>query len=219
MLGPCKTGIALLAAATAALAHLQPGSLSSPTAGQSYAAGSQVKITWIQAEYHHGKYALAFSRNGGSTWEPIALWTGPSGDDVTVNYAWTVPDAPGDSYRIRVCQIENCDEPDYVVTSGAFTVTPAASLRPVAPEPPPVLRFDVAEGLLEVSFFLERPGRVTLEAFDPRGALVAVLLDGAHAAGSHSISIRSVALLRNAGLQFRFRQGGRDREHTAQPPR
>ena len=219
MPGPSKTVFELLAAAAAALAHLQPGSLSSPAAGQSYAASSQVKITWTQAEYHYGKYALAFSRNDGSTWEPIAVWTGPSGDDVTVNYTWTVPDEPGGSYRVRVCQIENCAESEYVLTSGAFTVTPSASVRPVASGHAPVLRFSAAEGRLEASYFLERPGRVTLEAFDSRGALVATLLDGAHAAGRHDIPIRSAALLRNAGLKFRLRLGGRDREYAGRPPR
>jgi len=207
MPGTERTGIVVLLAAAAALGHLQPGSLSSPAAGRSYPAGSQVKITWVQAEYHYGKYALAFSRNGGSTWEPIATWTGPSGDEVTVNYAWTVPDAPGPAARVRVCQIENCGEADYVVQSGLFTIAPAAPIRPVAARHPPILRFSAPEGRLEASFDLERPGRVTLEAFDSRGCLVAALIEGAHSAGRHAYALSSPKLLRNVSLKFRLRVG------------
>jgi hypothetical protein len=72
-------------AAGPALAHLEPGSMTSPQAGASYPAGSKVNITWVQAEYHRGNYALAFSKNGGSTWESIASWTGPSGDGVAIS--------------------------------------------------------------------------------------------------------------------------------------
>ena len=76
------SGTARVARSTGA--SLEPGSLSSPKAGLTYAAGSLVNITWGQAEYHAGRYTLWYSRDGGTTWQSIASWQGPGGDGVTV---------------------------------------------------------------------------------------------------------------------------------------
>lgn len=211
MSGMAKTTLWLsLAAAAPAPAHLQPGSLSSPAAGQGYAAGSQVTITWIQAEYHYGKYALAYSRDG-AAWEPIAVWTGPSGDDITVSYAWTVPDAPGDSVRVRVCQIQNCADPDYVIVSGRFAIVPAAPVRPVADPArhPATLRVSAPEGRIRLAFDLERGGEASLDAFDARGAFLARLIDGPLPAGRHAVAAEADVLRRHAVPSFRLRLGGR----------
>ena len=195
------------AAGSAALAHLEPGSMTSPRTGETYPAGTQVNITWGQAEYHRGNYILAFSRNGGATWENIASWTGPGGDGITVNYAWTVPDAPGAAARVRVCQIGACDEPEYVLVSGSFAIAPAAALAPAAPSAEAGIRLG-ADRNLEVSFGLAAPGRVTLKAYAADGAVAAVLLDGAHAAGSHAYSLSPARLRSGEALLLRLEAGG-----------
>lgn len=201
---------ALFAAATAgaALAHLEPGSLSSPKAGLTYAAGSLVNITWGQAEYHAGRYTLWYSRDGGTTWQSIASWQGPGGDGVTVTYAWTVPASPGPATRVRVCQIGACDEADYVLISGNFAIGPAASAAPSARSAGPSLRLGAGRNL-EVSFDLAAPGRVVLKAHAADGSLAAVLLDGGHAAGSHAFSLSPDRLRPGEALFLRLEAGGR----------
>jgi hypothetical protein len=196
------------AAVTAALAHLEPGSLASPRAGGSYAAGSRVDIRWGQAEYHFGNYTLWHSRNAGTSWDPIATWAGPRGDNVTVAYAWTVPDAPGGAHRVRVCQIGSCDEDAYVLISGDFAVIPAASLAPAAGSPGPALRMD-ANRNLDVSFELPAAGPVALKAYAADGSLAAVLLEGAHAAGAHAYRLSSDRLRTGEALVLRLEASGR----------
>lgn len=193
--------------AGAARAHLEPGSMTSPQAGASYPSGSRVNITWVQAEYHRGNYTLAFSRNGGTTWESIASWAGPSGDGVAVNYSWTVPDAPGAATKVRVCQISNCNDADYVLVSGNFTISPAAGLAPTVTSARPALRFGDSRNL-EVSFGIPAPARVTLKAYASDGALAAVLLDGEHAAGTHAYTLASGRLRSGEALILRLESGG-----------
>lgn len=200
--------IVLLAAASAALSHLEPGSLSSPKAGGSYAAGAKVNITWGQAQYHRGNYALAYSKNGGTSWESIASWAGPTGDEVTVNYSWTVPDAPGSATKVRVCQIGNCNESEYVLVSGNFTITPATGLAPAAQTAEPAMRLAESRNL-EVSFALSAPGRVVLRAHALDGSLAAILLDGAHAAGPHAYSLASDRLRAGEALVLTLASEGR----------
>lgn len=203
-----RTLLAIAAmAASAAQAHLEPGSMTSPQAGASHPAGSTVNITWGQLEYHRGNYTLAFSRNGGTAWESIASWTGPSGDEVRVTYAWTVPNAPGSTTRVRVCQIGNCTDPDYVLVSGNFTISPPAALAPIAPSAGSALRLAESRNL-EVSFALSAASRVTLKAYAADGALAAVLLDGTHAAGSHAYTLASGRLRSGEALVLLLEAGG-----------
>lgn len=209
---------ALAALIGAASAHLEPGSLSSPAAGQAYAAGAQVKITWVQAEWHYGKYALDFSRNGGETWESIAVWTGPSGDGATVNYTWTVPDAPGTRTRVRVCQIQECGEAEYRLVSGDFAITSGSAVRPERGGTAPSLRLSSTRNL-EVSFSLERPGTVRLEAFDAAGSRLATLLEGSQAAGSHAFALESEALRGQGPVLLRLLLDGKAHAELAVPAR
>lgn len=208
MLTGTKQIFIVAASAAAAMAHLEPGSLSSPKAGQSYAAGSKVNITWVQAEYHRGNYTLAWSKNGGTSWESIATWAGPTGDGVTVNYGWTVPGAPGATTKVRLCQLGQCGDADYELVSGNFTITPAASVSPEAGAAGPRLRLD-GDRNLEVSFDLASAGRVALKAYAADGTLAAVLLDGEHAAGPHAYSLASQRLRAGEALVLRLESGGR----------
>ena len=62
---------------------------------------------------------------------------------------------------------------------------------------------------VEVSFGLSRPEDVQLQAFDTQGRLVATLLQGTYASGSHSLSVFSNRLVQGAGsLVFKLEVGG-----------
>jgi hypothetical protein len=203
---PLRFARVLLAAALGAVsarAHLEPGSLSSPKAGQAYAAGSEVRITWVQAEYHSGKYGLHLSRNSGETWDLIEAWEGPSGNGVTVNYAWTVPDAVGTKARVRVCQIGECGDPDYMLMTGDFAIVPAAPVRPAAGSATAApLAF--RNGRLEASFTLERSAPVELAAYGLSGARLETVLMGTFAPGGHRIALPIRALQPGSILALRM---------------
>lgn len=209
--------LAGLLGAAAPRAHLEPGSLSSPAAGQAYSVGAQVKITWVQAEWHFGRYALDFSRDGGTAWESIAVWTGPSGDGVTVHYAWTVPDAPGAATRVRVCQIQECGEAEYRLVSGDFTISPASAVKRGDGGGAASMRIAQVTRNLEVSFALERPGPARLEAYDAAGRRLAILLDGRFAAGGHDLALESPALRGEGPFLLRLLLDGRPRAELAVP--
>lgn len=188
-----ETRIAAFAAAVAIAAastpaHLEPGSLSSPAAGASYASGSPLRLTWVQAEYHFGNYALSWSRNTGETWEPIASWRGPSGNGVTVNYAWTVPDAPGAQARVRICQIGECGDPDYRLISGDFDIGPATGVRRFA-EDIAVARLTAQGPTVEAAIGLDRAENVVLEIREASGRLRTTLWSGRFEAGSHRLVV------------------------------
>jgi hypothetical protein len=69
-----------------------------------------------------------------------------------------------------------------VIDAGAGVVADASGLRGVAPNPSP------AGEVTRLGFALKRPGRVRLELYDVRGALVRRLLDESRPAGSSSIA-------------------------------
>lgn len=187
-------GTFILAAFATAFAHLEPGSLSSPKAGASFAAGAKVNITWIQAEYHRGNYSLGFSKNGGTTWESIATWTGPSGNNATINYSWTVPNIASTATKVRVCQLGNCNEADYLLVSENFTITAGTGVQAPKVEKAASMRFHPDSRHLDVTFSLDRGENISLQVFDFRGKLLATLLDGTHAAGTHQYSLGSESL-------------------------
>ena len=78
--------------------------------------------------------------------------------------------------RVRVCQLGECNDPDYRLVTGVFTITPASAVRPREAAGSARLSVHPAEGNLNVSFSLEREEEAVLEALDIRGTRVAVLL-------------------------------------------
>ena len=213
-----KNGLSILisiifTAFSAGSAHLEPGSLSSPKAGMKYAVGAKVNFTWIQAQYHRGSYSFAYSKNGGTSWENIATWEGPGGDNATINYSWTVPNAPSTQTKVRICQLSKCTDPDYVLTSGNFTIEAGGTfLQDRSRIAPTSLRFLSDTRNLEVTFSLDRTETVSLQVFDTRGRLLATLLDGEHAAGAHEYSLSSKSLKGaecHGALHFKLTTGNR----------
>jgi hypothetical protein len=210
-----RWGLGLLAWAGlmgTAAAHLGQGSLSL-VGGEKFTVGQLVNVSFLQKERHSGKYNLNFSKDAGKTWTAVAAnWTSPSGDGVTVTYKWTVPNAVTTQGRFQVCQLAGaCTDPDYGLVSGNFTV--AAPGTSVAPGEhgayfAPAMRFSAESGSLEVTFGIEEGARVSLQAFDAQGKLLAVLLDEPREAGYHHLSLFSNRLQGIKGhVVFQLRAG------------
>jgi hypothetical protein len=84
----------------------------------------------------------------------------------------------------------------------------------------PSLRFDAAVGSLEVTFGIEEGARVSLHAFDTRGKLLAILLDGSQGAGFHHLSLFSNRLQGYQGhVIFQLRAGQALLAETRSRPR
>jgi hypothetical protein len=72
----------------------------------------------------------------------------------------------------------------------------------------PSMRFDAAAGNLEVTFGIEEGARISLQAFDTRGKLLATLLDGDQGSGFHHLSLFSNRLQGYQGhVIFQLRSG------------
>lgn len=72
----------------------------------------------------------------------------------------------------------------------------------------PAMRFDAAAGSLEVTFGIEEAARLSLQAYDSQGKLLAVLLDGNQPPGFHHLSLFSNRLQGYQGhVVFQLRSG------------
>jgi hypothetical protein len=167
-------------------AHLLPGSLTSPAAGEAYEAGSTVTVSWTQSQAHAGTYLFELSQDGGATWTGTGSMRAPSGDGKAVSYAWAVPDRPSDKARFKVCQPGGpCSDPDYYLESGDFAIRAASPVRSGRAASAPVPRIRPGIGHMEVTLVLDRPGPITLHAVDASGASVLLLSETLPRAGGH----------------------------------
>ena len=198
---------AVCISATASSAHLKQGSLS-PKGGETVVVGQKVVISWVQTLGHDGKYDLYLSKNGGSSYSEFGTrWQGPTTDGDTVKYPWTVPNSPGATTQLRICQLAagECTDADHILKSANFTIAPAGSgVVPFADAAAPTLEFDPASRTVMAAFALAAPGRVTLLALDAQGRVLANLYDGEMEAGSHAFSLFATRL-RSVSGQVIFR--------------
>lgn len=212
----------ILGAAGLASAHLE--AVSSPTAGQSFAPGSTVNLRWGVDIAHSGQ-DIAFSTDG-QTWTTVATNINRSQE----SYNWTVPDSLNSTtVRLRVCQrdgssVQGCTNsnnsnslvstvqgqggrvyvaisPVFTVSAGTFALSSADGLMGAR------IRFDASVRSLEVAFPMEKAGRVTLQAFDTQGKLLATLLEENRSQGGHRVSIHSSALDASKPMVFRLQAG------------
>lgn len=207
--------IGVLAMGTAQ-AHLVAGSLS-VKGGESYKAGDMVMVSWTQSAGHNdGKYTIRYSKNGGTDWSVVEeVFQGPKGDNVAVTYHWTVPAGATAQGKIHVNFTRGgLTDANYNLISGNFTVTGSSAIHstPADAANPYSLRFNAATRSLQASFFMAQEGQAQIQAFDANGKLVATLLEGHRAAGSHDLSIFSNRLDASFPLVFQLRMG--DRVHS-----
>lgn len=199
-----------------AQAHLMAGSLSIK-ANNSYSAGEKVNVSWTQSAGHNdGKYTIRFSKNGGTDWSVLEeVFQGPKGDNVTVTYPWTVPAEVTTEGKLHINFTRGgLTDANYNLISPVFAVTGTSALRPAPADAanPYSLRFNPATRSLQASFFMAREGQALIQAFDANGKLVATLLEGRRAAGSHDLSIFSNRLDASSPLVFQLRVG--DQVHS-----
>ena len=210
-----RLSTALALCALGAQAQLKEGSLSIK-GGETFTVGQKVNVTLTQLKpgtgTRAGKYDFYISVNGGSTWkEMIGNWQGPTTDNATVTWEWNVTQAPTTTGVFRACLLSGgeCTDAAYTLKSGNFTISNSTALAPRAEESAGKLEFESATGGMAIAFALAEPARVTLQAFDAQGRLLAVLLNADQAAGEHSLSLFSNRLQAMHGsVVFKLAWGG-----------
>ncbi len=203
-------------------AHLSGGTLL-PKGGETLTIGQTATISWTAEENHNKGIDIAFSKDGGNTWTDIK--TGFNDNAKSNTFRWTVAGQATTTGKIRICQSGPCtdqnvskpdgDSPWYLV-SGMVTVKAATSIAIPADAAHPInMDFDPRTRNVDVSFGLTEARDVSLQAFDTQGRLVATLIQGSYAAGSHNLSVFSNRLATGAGsLVFKLKVGDQVRTHT-----
>jgi hypothetical protein len=221
-------GLALLALTNFAGAHLGATSLS-PKATDMLTVGQAVNISWTVTTAHPGGTDIAFSKDGGTTWTTIKQGFEDKMGSNTFN--WTGPDAMTNTGKIRICQRgsstgRTCTDADnisapggsapYVLVSGAFMVMASTGIiDPNSESNSLALNFRSDSRNVEVSFINSQSQPFLLQAFDTQGRLVANLIDGNYAAGSHQLSVFSNRLEMNAkALVFKLKVGNQVKTQT-----
>jgi hypothetical protein len=96
--------------------------------------------------------------------------------------------------------------------SASHAAAPASSSTPSAPDQgayfAPFMRFDAAAGNLDVTFGIDQGARITLQAYNTQGKLLAILMDRNQGAGFHHLSLFSNLLQGYKGhVVFQLRAG------------
>ncbi|MDQ3001633.1 MAG: hypothetical protein M3Y08_10275 [Fibrobacterota bacterium] len=223
-----KTGLAVVMAAGVASAHLTTVGLK-PTAGESVKIGDTYSITWT-VQNMHGGTDIALSMDGGNTWADIKK--DHKGNLGLNTFDWTVAGNATTTAKIRICQhnsmpINACAANDtnaldfvrngnYVLVSKAFTLIAGTSSL-LAPAQASGFSLDYNPGTrnVDVSFGLAESKPVLLQAFDPQGRLLATLVSGEYAAGSHRLSLFSNRLYAPGNsLVFKLKIGNQIQSHN-----
>lgn len=228
-----KTGLVVLTAAGLASAHLTNNSLSIK-GGETLTPNEPVTIKWNVGVLHSGS-DIDLSVNGGTSWTTIKKnFQETSGSN---SFNWTVAGAATQTARIRICQhgsptTAGCRDSDvtnspsstingnYILVSPAFTIASTSGLgRAAASQGAFALDFTPATRNVDVAFALAEGGPVLLQAFDTRGRLMATLVEGDFAAGSHKLSLFSNRLETSGALLFKLKAGAKVQSHSWTPAR
>jgi hypothetical protein len=127
--------------------------------------------------------------------------------------------------KIRICQYGPCSDAQntnnpggskpWRLVSGTFTIQAATGIAQSAASADMSIDIRPSTRNVEVSFEMAETGPVALQAFDSQGRLVATLIQGNYAAGTHSLSVFSNRLDANAGtLVFKLQAGDKVKTHT-----
>ncbi len=100
--------------------------VTSPNGGESWFANSARTITWTYANFTDN-VKIDLSVNGGSTWSTVAASLPNTG-----SYAWTVPNSPSTTCRIRISDAGDGNPTD--MSNANFTIAPEpVELRVTSP--------------------------------------------------------------------------------------
>jgi hypothetical protein len=101
---------------------VEPLAVVSPNGGESWDAGSSHAVTWT-VDATLGPMKIEYSTNNGATWTTVVASTPNTG-----TYAWTLPNMPSASCRIRISEAADGDPADS--SDGLFTI---AGIRVTSP--------------------------------------------------------------------------------------
>jgi hypothetical protein len=211
-----RMGFAVLVAAGMAGAHLVDGSLSIK-GGETFTPGQSVSLKWNISVLHGDKIDLHYSKDGGTTWTSMSTThKAVSGDNT---FKWTVPNEPTTKAKVRVCQgagspcadvkVSSPSTPAYALVSPVFTISAGTGvLRTAANASGFSIDFRPEAHNVDASFGVSETQQVVLQAFDTQGRMLATLVDGSFAAGSHKLSLFSERLDASSGsLVFKLKIG------------
>lgn len=224
MLNRKTLAIAVFGTAVAASAHLKAGSLL-PKGGETMKVGDSFTITWTDDEIHRDRIDISLSKDNGVTWTDIRA--GLPDESKDGSFRWTIPaSAVSTQAKVRVCQSGPCTPAQngnrtsgtgspWYMTSSTFTIQASTALSPAAAAAEGLkVDFDASTRNVRVSFDLAAAGKATLQAFDLDGALVATLIDGNFASGSHALTASANGIANANGLVLKLTAGGATRSHT-----
>jgi hypothetical protein len=143
-------------------------------------SGTTARVTWERFDCPESPtYRLAFSADGGKTWELVANGI------MEKHYDWTVPDTPTEVGQLRVACGELGSEP-LAMYSDLLTLRSAADVERV-PEFRLALRPNPSSGAVEIDFASAKGERATVAVYSVRGELVRNVFDGRMIEGSNRI--------------------------------
>jgi hypothetical protein len=143
-------------------------------------SGTTARVTWDRFDCPESPtYRLAFSADGGKTWELVANGI------MEKHYDWTVPDTPTEVGQLRVACGELGSEP-LAMYSDLLTLRSAADVERV-PEFRLALRPNPSSGAVEIDFASAKGERATVAVYSVRGELVRNVFDGRMIEGSNRI--------------------------------
>lgn len=180
--------------------------------GETAPVGSVLDLQWSATD--NGAIAtidLLLSRSGaGGPFDSLAAGLANTG-----SYSWTVTGPPTGDAFLEVVAHDTSGNAGYDFSDSAFTIggtAGVASSRPTVLELGPV-RPNPSHGATVVGFALPHDARVHVTVHDVLGREVAVLADGAYAAGRYQLSWNGARELK-AGLYFvRMTAAGRTLIH------
>jgi hypothetical protein len=168
-----------------AIAHVN---LDYPAGGETFQVGDVVMIQW-HIVINHGQFNwdLYFSKDGGSTWESIAMDLPES----QLTYDWTIPNIETDSGQVKVVQ-DNVTGQDYSDASGNFVINTSTGINappgyadnfvlyPAYPNP--------FNNSTIISFYLPTTARVQINIYNLLAQKLATLVSKEISAGNHQVA-------------------------------
>jgi hypothetical protein len=161
-------------------------SLTSPTGGEVWTAGTSENITWVATD-NTGvtEVDLAYSNDGGSSWIPIVTGLANSG-----SYSWTVPEDPTVTARVRATARDGATNVASDSSAADFEIESST----VAVDPTPAFVLSLSSGRpnpfssrTTIHYTMPRQARMRLEVFDLSGRRIRSLDEGVREPGAHSV--------------------------------
>jgi hypothetical protein len=167
-----------------AIAHVI---LDYPVAGETFQVGDVVIIQWHVAIYHGpANWDLYFSKDGGSTWESIAMDLPES----KLTYNWTIPNIETDSGQVKVVQ-DNVTGADYTDASGNFVINTSTGINPSADHADNFVLYPAYpnpfNNSTNISFYLPTTARVQINIYNLLAQKLATLVNKEMFAGIHQV--------------------------------